>query len=242
MLLGIHQCRGGREVVWIPTDPWPKLWRLNRRKDLPEDDTSTDVWYLDRYGFYLELPDGLQPKYPDFYRYYRRTQRNPSEASALVSNPVEDIANESPSSDSNDAIDGDRYKADPPENGKERPYWWPSPPERMEREIRDNMGNMGDCAGALPFQGGISTFPMVRTPKSTSCKRFSSPSHSRRRTRNNDSFQRTMCRRPTWRSVSFVGYSEDMRKKHEKHGTTPKLEVTLLSGCVFLQKSFGPRT
>ena len=114
---------------------------MKRRKHLPEDDASTDVWYLDRYDFYLELPDGLQLKYPDFYRYYRRTQRNPSEASALASNPAEDMANESPSSDSDDAVDGDRYKADPPDNGKERPYWWPSPPERMEREIRDNMGN-----------------------------------------------------------------------------------------------------
>ena len=141
MLLGIHQCRGSREVVWIPTDPWPKLGSLKRRKNLPEDDTSTDVWYLDRYDFYLELPDGLQLKYPDFYRYYRRTRRNPSEASALASNPAEDMANESLSSDSDDAVDGDRYKADPPDKGKERPYWWPSPPERMEREIRDNMGN-----------------------------------------------------------------------------------------------------
>ena len=30
MLLGIHRCRGSREVVWIPTDPWPKLGRLKR--------------------------------------------------------------------------------------------------------------------------------------------------------------------------------------------------------------------
>ena len=141
MLLGIHQCRGSREVVWIPTDPRPKLGRLKRRKHLPEDDASTDVWYLDRYHFYLELPDGLQLKYPDFYRYYRRTQRNPADASALASNPAEDMANESLSSDSDDAVDGDWYKADPPDNGKERPYWWPSPPERMEREIKDNMGN-----------------------------------------------------------------------------------------------------
>ena len=141
MLLGIHQCRGSREVVWIPTDPWPKLGRLKRRKHLPEDDASTNVWYLDRYDFYLKLPDGLQLKYPDFYRYYRRTQRNPSEASALASNRSEDMANESLSSDSDNEVDGDRYKADPPDNGKERPYWWPSPPKRMEREIRDNMGN-----------------------------------------------------------------------------------------------------
>ena len=122
MLLGIHQCRGNREVVWIPTDPWPKLGRLKRRKHLPEDDTSTDVWYLDRYDFYLELPDGLQLKYPDFYRYYRRTWRNPSEASTLASNPAKDMANQSLSSDSDDAVDGDRYKADPRDNGKERPY------------------------------------------------------------------------------------------------------------------------
>ena len=39
---------------------------------------------------------------------------------------------------------------------------------------------IGDCAGALPFQGGISTSPMVMTPKSTSHKRSSSPSLSQR--------------------------------------------------------------
>ena len=217
MLLGIHQCRGSREVVWIPTDPWPKLGRLKRRKHLPEDDTSTDVWYLDRYDFYLELRDGLQLKYPDFYRYYRRTRRNPSEASALASNPAEDMANESLSSDSDDAVNGDRYKADPPNNGKERPYWWPSPPERMERETKEKWAISGDCGGVLPFQGGVSTFPTVRTPKSTSYKRFSSPSPSRKKTTNSDSFRRTMCRRPTCTSVSFVGCSEDMRKKHAKH-------------------------
>ena len=110
MLLGIHQCRGRREVVWIPTDPGPKLGRLKRRKHLSEDDTSTDVWYLDRYDFYLELLDGLQLKYPDFYRYYRRTRRNPSEAQDLASNQAEDMANESLSinSDSDDAVDRDR--------------------------------------------------------------------------------------------------------------------------------------
>ena len=141
MLLGIHQCRGSREVVWIPTDPWPKLGRFKHRKHLLQDDASRYVWYLDRSDFYLELPDGLQMKYPDFYRYYRRTRRHPSEASALASNPAESMANESPSSDSYDVVDDDWYKADPLENGKERPYWWPSPSERMEREIRDNMGN-----------------------------------------------------------------------------------------------------
>ena len=123
MLLGIHQCRGSREVVWIPTGPWPKLGRLKRPKHLPEHDTSTNVWHLDWYDSYLELPDGLQLRYPDFYRCYRRTQRTPSEASTLASNPVEDMANESPSSDSDDAVDGDRYKSDPLENGKERPCW-----------------------------------------------------------------------------------------------------------------------
>ena len=69
MLLGIHQCRGSREVVCIPTDTWPKLGRLKRQKHLPEDDTSTDVWHLDMYDFFLELLDGLQLKYADFCRY-----------------------------------------------------------------------------------------------------------------------------------------------------------------------------
>ena len=59
----------------------------------------------------------------------------------MASNPAEDMANESPSSDADDAVDGDRHKADPPENGMERPFCWPSPPERMERVNRDNMGN-----------------------------------------------------------------------------------------------------
>ena len=122
MLLGIHQCRGSREVVWIPTDAWPKFGRLEHRKHLPEDDASTDVWYLDTYDFYLELLDRLQVKYPDFYRYYRLTHRNSSEANALASNPAEDMANESRFCDSDDAEDGDRYNADPPENGKECPY------------------------------------------------------------------------------------------------------------------------
>ena len=217
MLLGIHQCTGSREVVWILTDPWRNMARLKRRKHLPEDDTYMDVWYLDRYDFYLELLDGLQLKKPDFYCYYRLTQRNPSEARALASKTAEEMANESPSRDSDDAVDGDRYKADPPENVKELPYWWPSPPERMQRELRDNMGNWRILRRRtaiprwnfyLPYGGDAKTYFLQKILLS---QPFAKEDHEQR------FFSEDNVSRPTWRSVSFVGYSEDMRKKHEKH-------------------------
>ena len=123
MLLGIHQCRGSREVVWIPTDQWPKLGRLKRRKHLPDEDTSTDVWYLDRYDQYLERPIAAIPiKYPDYYRYYRGTQREPGGSNAIASNPAEDFAYDSPSSESDDAVSGDRFQANVRLDEGERPY------------------------------------------------------------------------------------------------------------------------
>ena len=61
MLLGIHQCWGSREVVWIPIDPWPELGRLKRRKHLRDEDRSTDVGYLERYDQYLEPPIAAIP-------------------------------------------------------------------------------------------------------------------------------------------------------------------------------------
>ena len=117
MLLGIHQCRGSQEVVWIPTDPWPKLGRLKRRKHLPDEDTSTDVWYSDRYDHYFErsiaaIPFiGVLDKYPDHYRYYRRTQREPGGSTAIASNPAEDFAYDFPSSECDDAVSRDRFQA-----------------------------------------------------------------------------------------------------------------------------------
>ena len=94
VLLGIHQCRGGREVVWIPTYPWPKLGRLKCRKHLPNEDTSTGVWYLDRYDQYLERPIAAIPiKYPN----YRRTQRERGGTNVIASNPAEDFVYDSPS-------------------------------------------------------------------------------------------------------------------------------------------------
>ena len=35
-----------------------------------------------------------------------------------------------------------------------------------------------------------------------------------------------------------MGYSEEVGRKHEKHLTTPRLEVTQLSGFVFVQNFF----
>ena len=141
MLLGIHQCRGSREVVWIPTDPWPKLGRLKRRKHLPDEDTSTDVWYLDRYDHYLERPIAAIPiKYPDYYRYYRRTQREPGGSTAIASNPAEDFAYDSPSSDSDDAVSGDRFQANVRPDEGNQPYWWPSPAEKLEKTFTDEVG------------------------------------------------------------------------------------------------------
>ena len=141
MLLEIHQCRGSREVVWIPTDPWPKLGRLKRRKHLPDEDTSTDVWYLDRYDHYLERPIAAIPiKYPDYYRYYRRTQREPGGTTAIASNPAEDFAYDSPSSESDDGVSGDRFQADLRPVEGERPYWWPSPPETLQITFTDESG------------------------------------------------------------------------------------------------------
>ena len=61
MLLGIYQCQGSREVVWIPTDPRPKLGRLKRQKHLPDEDKSTYVWHLARYAQYLERPIAAIP-------------------------------------------------------------------------------------------------------------------------------------------------------------------------------------
>ena len=99
-------------MVWVPTNPWPKLGRLKRRKHLPDDDVSTDVWYLDRYDHYLERPIAAIPiKYPDYYRYYRRTQREPGGSTAIASNPAEDFAYDSPSSESDDAVSGNRFQA-----------------------------------------------------------------------------------------------------------------------------------
>ena len=141
MLLGIHQCRGSREVVWIPTDPWPKLGRLKRRKHLPKEDTSTDVWYLDRYDHYLErLIAAIPIKYPDYYRYYRRTQREPGDSTAIASNPAEDFAYDSPSSDSDDAVGGDRFQANVRPDEGNKPYWWPSPPGKLEKTFTDEVG------------------------------------------------------------------------------------------------------
>ena len=141
MLLGIHQCRGRRELVWIPTDPWPKLGRLKRRKHLPDEDTSTDVWYLDRYDHYLERPVAANPiQYPDYYRYYRRTQREPGGSTAIASNPAEDFAYDSPSTESDDAVSGDRFQANVRPDEGERPYWWPSPPEKLEKTFTDEVG------------------------------------------------------------------------------------------------------
>ena len=141
MLLGIHQYRGSRQVVWIPTDPWPKLGRLERRKHLPDEDTSTDVWYLDRYDQYLERPIAAIPiKYPHYYRHYRRTQREPGGSNAAASNSAEGFAYDSPSSESDDGVSRDRFHANVRPDEGARPYWWPSPPEKLEKTFTDEVG------------------------------------------------------------------------------------------------------
>ena len=128
-------------MIWIPTDPWPKHGGLKRRKHLPEEDTSTDVWYLDRYDQYLERPIAAIPiKYPDYYRYYRRTQREPGGSAAIASNLAEDFAYDSPSSESHDAPSGDRFQAHVRPDEGERPYWWPSPLEKLEKTFTDEVG------------------------------------------------------------------------------------------------------
>ena len=112
MLLVPHQCPGSREVVWIPTDPWPKLGQLKRRKHLPDEDTSTNVWYLDRCDQYLERPIAAIPiKYPDYYRYYRRTQGERGSTNAIASNPAKDFVYDCPSSKSDDAVSRDHFQA-----------------------------------------------------------------------------------------------------------------------------------
>ena len=141
MLLGIHQCRGSREVVWIPPDPWLKLGRLKRRKHLPDEDTSTDVWYLDPYDHYLERPIAAIPiKYPDHYRHYRRTQGEPGGSTAIASNPAEHFAYDSLSSESDDAVSGDSFQANVRTDKGERPYWSPSPPENLEKSFTHEVG------------------------------------------------------------------------------------------------------
>ena len=137
MLLGIHQCRGSREVVCIPTDPWAKLGRLKRRKHLPDDDTSTDAWYFDRYDQYLERPAITLPiKYPDYYRCYRREHVKQNATSALASNPTEELVNNYPSGDSDDDISADCYRAHVCHDPGEGPYGWPSPPDKLAKKFR----------------------------------------------------------------------------------------------------------
>ena len=70
----------------------------------------------------LRRPDGLQVKYPDFCHYYRRAQCVPSDVNALASKPTKDVNNESPSSHSHHGIDGDRCKANAPDDGEKHPY------------------------------------------------------------------------------------------------------------------------
>ena len=83
-------CRQPRGYL-IPSDPWPALGRLKRKRHLPAEDTSTDVWYLDKLDYYLDRNALLRDlKYPDYYRYYRRVQLKNLVVQELESTPHEE--------------------------------------------------------------------------------------------------------------------------------------------------------
>ena len=68
-----------------------KIRTAEASKASPGQRYSTDVWNLDRYDQYLERPIAAIPiKYSNYYRYYRRTQRERGGTNAIASNPAED--------------------------------------------------------------------------------------------------------------------------------------------------------
>ena len=148
ILLGLHQCRSSRDVRWIPTDPWPKMGTLKRKKHLPTEDNSADVFYLDKYELYLERPDVVADvKYPDYYRFFRK-RTSASDRLALQGNPAEEFTNLDASSDDEEegisegfVASAGRFDAEAdPESGA-RPYWWPDPPAELPRVFTDVKGN-----------------------------------------------------------------------------------------------------
>lgn len=78
-LLHYNICRSSREIVYIPTDIMPKYRFLKRRKHMPENDNSKDIFYDTLIEKYFDRPEALSNlKYPDFVRQYRYLQ--PSES------------------------------------------------------------------------------------------------------------------------------------------------------------------
>ena len=141
MLLGIRQCRGSPQVVSIRTDPWPKLGRLSHRKHLPDDDTSTDIWYIHRCDECLERPAITRCiKYPDYYLYYRREHGEHHAAKTLATNLAEAFGNNCRWSPSDDAISGGCFRADVRHEQGEGPYWWPSTLDKLEKGFIDHSG------------------------------------------------------------------------------------------------------
>ena len=70
-LLGFNFCRSSRTIIYLPTSIKPDYGFLKRKQHLPEDPTSTDVFYDTLFDKYLDRPDELQDVlYPDYIRHY----------------------------------------------------------------------------------------------------------------------------------------------------------------------------
>ena len=70
-LLGFNVCRSSRTIIYLPTSIKPDYGFLKRKQHLPEDPTSTDVFYDTLFDKYLDRPDELQDVlYPDYIRHY----------------------------------------------------------------------------------------------------------------------------------------------------------------------------
>lgn len=66
-LLGFNVCRSSRSVIYLPTTIKPDYGFLKRKEHLPEDPSSTDVFYDTLFEKYLDRPDELQDVlYPDY--------------------------------------------------------------------------------------------------------------------------------------------------------------------------------
>lgn len=70
-LLAFNVCRSSRSVSYLPTTIKPDYGFLKRKEHLPEDPSSTDVFYDNLFEKYLDRPDELQDVlYPDYVRRY----------------------------------------------------------------------------------------------------------------------------------------------------------------------------
>ena len=70
-LLGFNVCRSSRTIIYVPTSMKPEYGFLKRKQHLPEDPSSTDVFYDTVFDKYLDRPSELQDVlYPDYIRNY----------------------------------------------------------------------------------------------------------------------------------------------------------------------------